>query len=81
MIKIAWTARSLRDNLEAFELLAQRPKPMIALCMGPFGLPSRVLAGRFGACRALSPAEIKDPVGMISVGIEIDTQHLRGFVE
>jgi len=49
VIKVAWQARSLRDNLEAFELLRDRPKPMIALCMGPFGLPSRVLARKFGA--------------------------------
>lgn len=48
VLKIAWMARSLRDNLEAFELLRHRPRPMIALCMGPFGLPSRVLAPKFG---------------------------------
>lgn len=47
VIKLAWRAKSLRDNLEAFELLAQRPGPMIALCMGPFGLPSRLLAPKF----------------------------------
>jgi 3-dehydroquinate dehydratase/shikimate dehydrogenase len=48
IVKLAWHARSLRDNLEAFELLATRRKPMIALCMGPFGLMSRVLAPKFG---------------------------------
>lgn len=48
VVKIAWQARSLRDNLEAFDLLAERRKPMIALCMGPFGLMSRVLAPKFG---------------------------------
>lgn len=48
VIKIAWTARSLRDNVEAFDLLAERRKPMIALCMGQFGLMSRVLAPKFG---------------------------------
>jgi 3-dehydroquinate dehydratase/shikimate dehydrogenase len=48
VIKVAWTARSLRDNLEAFDLLAERRKPTIALCMGQFGLMSRVLAGKFG---------------------------------
>lgn len=48
VIKVAWMARSLRDNLEAFDLLAERRKPTIALCMGPFGLMSRVLAGKFG---------------------------------
>ena len=48
VIKVAWTARSLRDNLEAFELLRSRRKPTIALCMGRFGLMSRVLAPKFG---------------------------------
>ncbi len=47
--KIVWTARSLRDNLEAFDLIAARVRPMIVLCMGPFGLLSRVLAPKFGA--------------------------------
>ncbi|NNF42756.1 MAG: type I 3-dehydroquinate dehydratase, partial [Phycisphaerales bacterium] len=48
VVKVAWMARSLRDNLEAFDLLHARRTPTIALCMGPFGLPSRVLAGKFG---------------------------------
>lgn len=48
VVKIAWRARSLRDNLEAFDLLRERAKPMIALCMGQFGLMSRVLQGKFG---------------------------------
>jgi 3-dehydroquinate dehydratase/shikimate dehydrogenase len=47
--KIAWTARSIRDNVEAFEILAQPAKPTIALCMGEAGLVSRVLARKFGA--------------------------------
>ncbi len=46
--KVAWRARSVRDNLEAFELLRGRHKPTIALCMGPFGAASRALAGKFG---------------------------------
>jgi 3-dehydroquinate dehydratase/shikimate dehydrogenase len=46
--KIAWRARSLRDNLEAFEILQHRVRPTIALCMGEFGLMSRVLASKFG---------------------------------
>jgi 3-dehydroquinate dehydratase/shikimate dehydrogenase len=46
--KIAWRARSVRDNLEAFELLRNQSKPTIALCMGPFGIASRVLAPKFG---------------------------------
>lgn len=49
VVKLAWRARSLRDNLEAFELIRQRTKPTIALCMGEEGLMSRVLAKKFGA--------------------------------
>ncbi|MCC7407931.1 MAG: shikimate dehydrogenase, partial [Phycisphaeraceae bacterium] len=49
VVKVAWQARSLRDNLEAFEALLRRTGPTIALCMGEYGLPSRVLAKKFGA--------------------------------
>ncbi len=49
IIKIAWKARTIRDNIEAFELLEQKQKPTIALCMGEAGLISRVLAKKFGA--------------------------------
>jgi len=50
VIKAAWRARSLRDNLEAFELMREyrAVKPVVALCMGEFGLASRALAGKFG---------------------------------
>jgi len=47
--KIVWTARTIRDNLEAFEILHHPTKPTIALCMGESGLISRVLAKKFGA--------------------------------
>ena len=49
VIKFAWMARSLRDNLQAFELIVDQHKPTVALCMGEFGLASRVLAPKFGA--------------------------------
>ncbi|GAB4544607.1 MAG: hypothetical protein Tsb0013_01830 [Phycisphaerales bacterium] len=49
VVKIAFRARSLRDNMELFELLAARAKPTIALGMGRFGVMSRVLAPKFGA--------------------------------
>lgn len=48
VVKMVWRARSLRDNLDAFELLQTRQQPMIALCLGPFGLMSRVLSPKFG---------------------------------
>ncbi|MCC6426888.1 MAG: type I 3-dehydroquinate dehydratase [Phycisphaerales bacterium] len=48
VMKFAYRARSLRDNLELFDLLAERDRPMIALAMGEFGLISRILAPKFG---------------------------------
>ncbi len=48
VLKLAWHARSLRDNLEIFELLSEKDRPTIALAMGRFGLMSRVLAPKFG---------------------------------
>ncbi len=48
VVKVAYRARSLRDNLELFEILRDAPKPTIALGMGEFGLMSRVLAPKFG---------------------------------
>jgi len=54
--KVAWRARSVRDNLEAFELLRTRSKPSIALCMGDAGLLSRVLAPKFGAFLSFAAA-------------------------
>lgn len=49
VLKVAYRARSLRDNLELFDLVRQADRPMIALGMGEFGLLSRVLAPKFGA--------------------------------
>lgn len=62
--KIAWRARSLRDNLEVFDLLHERDRPMIALGMGEFGLMSRVLAPKFGGFltfASLRPTEATAP--------------------
>jgi len=47
--KIVWTARTIRDNIEAFEILLNKQKPTVALCMGEAGLLSRVLARKFAA--------------------------------
>jgi len=49
VVKVVWRARTVRDNFEAFELLSQKQKPTIALCMGETGLLSRILAKKFGA--------------------------------
>jgi 3-dehydroquinate dehydratase/shikimate dehydrogenase len=67
--KIVWTARSIRDNLEAFELLQQRQKPTIALCMGPAGLISRILAKKFGAFLTFAtlPGDAGTAPGQVSI--------------
>jgi 3-dehydroquinate dehydratase / shikimate dehydrogenase len=67
--KIAWTARSVRDNVEAFELLQQRSRPTIALCMGEAGVISRILARKFGAFLTFASlnAEAATAPGQISL--------------
>ena len=67
--KVVWMARSVRDNLEAFEILKSRTQPTIALCMGEAGLISRVLAKKFGAFLTFAgvrPADVTAP-GQVSV--------------
>lgn len=50
LIKIAYMARSIRDNLELLDIAGEQAggRPTIALGMGRFGLMSRVLAPKFG---------------------------------
>ena len=57
VLKAAWAARSLRDNCQAFELIERRLAPTAALCMGEAGLPSRVLAKKFGGFVTFAAAE------------------------
>lgn len=55
--KVAWRARSLRDVTESVELLAMRSRPTAAICMGEFGLMTRVLAPKFGALLTYAHAD------------------------
>ncbi len=77
VLKLAWRARSLRDNLQAFEILADRHMPTIALCMGQFGLMSRVLAGKFGGLLtfATTDPENRTASGQPTVHELIDRYH------
>ena len=70
VIKIVWTARTIRDNLESFEILAQRRKPTIALCMGEAGLISRVLAKKFGAFLSFASLREKEVTAPGQVSID-----------
>ncbi len=55
--KLAWQARTVRDNFEAFELMRTSPRPLIAICMGPDGMASRILAKKFGAFATFAALE------------------------
>lgn len=57
VLKAAWAARSLRDNLQAFEAIERRLGPTAALCMGEAGLASRVLAKKFGGFVTFAAAD------------------------
>ena len=57
IMKIAWKANSVLDNLEAFEWQAAGGGRISAQCMGEHGIPSRVLAPKFGGCISYARAE------------------------
>lgn len=57
VVKLAWRARTVRDNFEAFALLRMSPRPSIIICMGEDGLMSRVLARKFGAFASFASLE------------------------
>ncbi len=72
--KIAWQARTVRDNFEAFDLMRQGAlspgKPGVFICMGPDGLPSRVLAKKFGAFATFASlrAGAESAPGQVTIG-------------
>ena len=84
VVKVVWRARSIRDNIEAFELLQSRQQPMIAMCMGEYGVMSRILAPKFGGfatyasvdgmeCTAPGQPTLKEFCSMYNFGA-IDTK-------
>ena len=70
IVKLAWQARTVRDNFEAFELMCTSPKPAIVICMGADGLLSRILARKFGAFATFASTNEKNGTapGQMSVG-------------
>jgi 3-dehydroquinate dehydratase/shikimate dehydrogenase len=49
IVKIAAMANHPQDNLRLLRLAQQSQIPTIGLCMGDIGVPTRILAGKFGA--------------------------------
>jgi 3-dehydroquinate dehydratase / shikimate dehydrogenase len=67
IVKIAAMANHPHDNLRVLELMRSSKTPMVGLCMGDIGIPSRILAGKFGSPftyatfhheRALAPGQL-----------------------
>ena len=67
IVKIATMAHSPHDNLRMLRLIRDAKLPVVGMCMGDIGIPSRILAGRFGAPftyatfhheRALAPGQL-----------------------
>jgi 3-dehydroquinate dehydratase / shikimate dehydrogenase len=67
IVKLATMANHPQDNLRMLELTRRSKVPTIGLCMGDIGIPSRILAGKFGAPftyatfhheRALAPGQL-----------------------
>lgn len=49
IVKITTMANHPNDNLRMFRLLEKTQVPTVGFCMGDMGIPSRILAGRFGS--------------------------------
>ena len=67
IVKIATMANRPRDNLRVLQLISESEIPTVAMCMGEMGMPSRILAGKYGAPfsfatlhkdRALAPGQL-----------------------
>lgn len=67
IVKISTMANHPGDNLRMLRLVEKSKVPTVGLCMGDMGIPSRILAGRFGAPftyatfseeRALAPGQL-----------------------
>ncbi|MEC9373501.1 MAG: type I 3-dehydroquinate dehydratase [Planctomycetota bacterium] len=81
VLKLAWMARSVRDNLELFDILQERDRPTIALAMGKHGLMSRVLAAKFGGFltfASLQPTTVTAP-GQTTVAQLLETYRFRSI--
>lgn len=48
-LKICTMANSQSDNVRVLNLIGKTSIPTIAFCMGPYGAPSRILCGAYGA--------------------------------
>jgi 3-dehydroquinate dehydratase/shikimate dehydrogenase len=62
IVKIATMAHSPHDNLRLLRLMRATRVPTVAFCMGEFGQPSRILAGKFGAPFSYASFHVERPM-------------------
>jgi 3-dehydroquinate dehydratase/shikimate dehydrogenase len=81
VIKIAATLTSLSDCVPLMDLGAQsgRQSGLVLIGMGPYGLATRVLAGRFGSIWTYA-GSIKD-IGQVSASTLLKDYHFRSVTE
>jgi 3-dehydroquinate dehydratase/shikimate dehydrogenase len=81
VIKIAATLTALSDAIPLLDLGAQssRQSGMILIGMGPYGLVTRVLAGRFGSVWAYA-GSIRD-IGQVSATSLLKDYHFRSVTD
>jgi 3-dehydroquinate dehydratase/shikimate dehydrogenase len=81
VIKIAATASSLSDCVPLLDLGAQsgRQSGLVVIGMGPYGLSTRVLAGRFGSVWTYAGA-LKE-IGQLSAQSLLEDFHFRSISE
>lgn len=86
IVKIVTMAHSPRDNMRTMQLIGESEVPTVAFCMGEMGIPSRILAGKFGAPftyasfhqeRAIAPGqlsygEMKDLYRYDAINVDTD---------
>jgi len=67
IVKIAAVANHPQDNLRMLRMVRASKVPMVGICMGDIGVPTRLLCGKFGAVftyatfhheRALAPGQL-----------------------
>ncbi len=75
VVKLVWQGESICDVYRCFELMRRGRKPVIAIVMGEAGLPSRVLAKKFGAF--LSFTSIEDEAA--SAPGQVDIAQMKGL--
>jgi 3-dehydroquinate dehydratase / shikimate dehydrogenase len=49
VVKLAVRAEHPSDNLRLLKIVENSPKPTIGICMGDMGIPSRILAAKYGS--------------------------------